>query len=216
MDVCGDTKIQEPIKYPKIKTLFKRDPETFNVVVGEFALSEFEYLSRCYWQVNEKIDGTNIRVHWDGEGVHFYGRTSKSQIPVPLLASLRDLFPPEKFKGLDPLCLYGEGYGADIQKRGSNYLPDSTSFRVFDVRCGEWWLKTCDVEDVRKKLNILAAPLLYVNNLRGIELEVGNGFKSAIGTANAEGIVVRPTQQLFTRHGERVIAKLKTKDFNQG
>jgi len=186
--------------------------QTFKVIPGEFALPEFEYLENCDWQVDEKIDGTNIRVYWDGEMVRFHGRTLRAQIPTHLLSTLQDLFPPDIFRPLDPICLYGEGYGAKIQKGGGNYLPDSTSFRLFDVRCGDWWLRTCDVADIAKKLNILRVPLLYVSSLRTIS-DVGVSFGSAIGVAEAEGVVLRPAQQLFTRKGERIIAKLKTKDF---
>lgn len=212
MAIVDSTKTEVPIEYPKIKTLFKRDPETFKIIEGEFTLPEFEYLRGCQWQVDEKIDGTNIRVYWDGETVRFYGRTSRAHIPTHLLETLQNLFPAEKFSGRDPICMYGEGYGAKIQKGGGNYLPDSTHFRLFDVRVGDWWLKTCDVESVAKSLNILRAPLLYVGPLGNLA-DVGKGFDSRIGNARAEGIVLRPTQQLFTRRGQRIIAKLKTKDF---
>ena len=212
MAIVDDTKTGVPIEYPKIKTLYKRDPKTFKVIPGEFTLPEFEYLLGCDWQVDEKIDGTNIRVYWDGAEVRFLGRTSRAQIPTQLLEILQDLFPSTRFSHQDPICLYGEGYGAGIQKAGKDYLPDSTHFRLFDVRCGDWWLKTCDVEGVAKSLNILRVPLLYVGTL-GTITSVGDGFNSRIGNAQAEGVVVRPTEQLFTRSGARIIAKLKTKDF---
>ena len=34
-------------------------------------------------------------------------------------------------------------------------------------------------------------------------------------TAKAEGLVLRPSVQLFNRKGERIITKVKTKDFIQ-
>ena len=54
-------------KYHKIMTVFKRDPETKykTLLMGEWALPEFEYLCCNPWVFTEKIDGTNIRVNWD-------------------------------------------------------------------------------------------------------------------------------------------------------
>ncbi len=41
-------------------------------------------------------------------------------------------------------------------------------------------------------------------------------FPSKIGTATAEGVVARPIETLFDKRGERVIIKLKTRDFVAG
>ena len=38
-------------------------------------------------------------------------------------------------------------------------------------------------------------------------------LKSTFGDFMAEGIVVRPTVSLYTRSGNRIIGKIKTKDF---
>jgi hypothetical protein len=50
-------------------------------------------------------------------------------------------------------------------------------------------------------------PLEQVVNL------VRDPFPSMLGTAIAEGIVARPIGTLFDRRGERIIIKLKTRDF---
>ncbi|KKL53664.1 hypothetical protein LCGC14_2273140, partial [marine sediment metagenome] len=48
-----------------------------------------------------------------------------------------------------PITLYGEGYGARIQKGGGDYRKGGdVSFRLFDVLIGETWLRRVDVEDV--------------------------------------------------------------------
>ena len=49
-------------------------------------------MKNCDWEFTEKVDGTNIRVHWDGHTVEFGGRTDKAQIPKPLLERLETLF----------------------------------------------------------------------------------------------------------------------------
>ncbi|MEA3446494.1 MAG: RNA ligase family protein, partial [Bacteroidota bacterium] len=120
-------------EYHKIQTVFLRSPESRykNLMEGEWALPEFEALKDIEWVWTEKIDGTNIRIMWDGKIVRFGGKTDNAQIPVFLLNVLQDTFTAEKMNAVFPdatnVCLYGEGYGAKIQK-GGNYLPNRTDY----------------------------------------------------------------------------------------
>ena len=129
-------------QYHKIKTVFSRDPETKyrTLLEGEFATPEFKYLQNNDWIWTEKVDGTNIRVMFEGEDIAFGGKTERAQIPAPLVNKLNEMFLPqiEKFREHFPdgICLYGEGYGAKIQKGGGNYRPDQ-GFVLFDVRIGD-------------------------------------------------------------------------------
>ena len=206
-------------KYHKIHTVFKRDPKTKyrTLLMGEYALPEFEYLAYNQWVFTEKIDGTNIRVGWDcTEQVRFGGRTDRAQIPVFLLDKLQDLFPPAKFGALypeTPMTLYGEGYGAKIQKGGGNYIPDGQDFILFDVMVGGNYLERHNVEDIAEKLGIEVVPIHYVGSLLQAITMAERGFPSAVGTQTAEGLVMRPQTELRTRRGGRVIAKIKYKDF---
>ena len=84
------------IEYPKIDGPFVRDPKG-KVILGQWRLPEFEYLKDNLWAWTEKIDGTNIRIGWDGEKVEFGGRSADSQMRTDLLIRLQELFPPEKF-----------------------------------------------------------------------------------------------------------------------
>ena len=61
--------------YGKIQTVFKRDPETkFRTLLdGQFSLPEFEYLRSNTWTWTEKVDGTNIRIQWNGNTYHVGG-----------------------------------------------------------------------------------------------------------------------------------------------
>ena len=209
-------------KYPKIQTVWTRDPETkFKTLIeGEWARPEFWYLSECPWLWTEKIDGTNIRVQWSPEdGVRFGGRTENAQIPAFLVSVLQDLFGVEKMLKAYPetsMCLYGEGYGARIQKGGGNYISDGVSFILFDVHCGDVWLQWSDVVDVASTLDIDVVPVVGQGGpVDAIDMTRG-GFASRIGTAQAEGLVMRPLVDLQNRRGDRVIAKVKTKDFGGG
>lgn len=178
-------------------------------------MPEFAYLSRCEWLLTEKIDGTNIRVIWDGEKVRFGGKTDNAQMPIFLLDKLVELFPADKFAEYDPMCLYGEGYGAKIQKGGGNYIADGVDFALFDVLIGEWWLKWEDINDVASKLSIDVVPTIEDHGLPlhdAVEL-CKRGLQSSFGDFQAEGIVARTLVDLKTRRGDRIMAKLKCKDF---
>ena len=80
--------------YPKIDTVFKRDAaRRFIIIPGDYSTPEFEYLADTPWGWTEKVDGTNIRLHWDGSEVTIGGRTDNAQVPSPLVANLRPLLP---------------------------------------------------------------------------------------------------------------------------
>ena len=201
-------------EYHKIETLLDRDEKTFKVQIGKWRLPEFAYLAENAWLFTEKVDGTNVRVMWDGRQVRFGGKTDAAQMPTFLLARLQDLFPPEKLAlvfGEASACLYGEGYGAKIQ--GGKYKADGVNCVLFDVLVDTWWLERDNIEDVATKLEVQVVPMLRVGTLlEAIEM-VRGGSDSTWGNFRAEGLVVRPKVTLFSRKGERLLGKIKTRDF---
>lgn len=208
-------------EYHKIDTLFERDPATF--IVDETKLKKPVLGTIREWDVTEKIDGTNIRVMLSESGeVSFGGRTDNAQLPADLLMVLFKMFPAERMREalwLDGVptqaILFGEGYGAGIQK-GGTYRPDK-SFILYDVLAGgKWWLDKDAVEDVARKLRADTVPYLGRMTLNEIVALVREPFGSQIGTGVAEGVVARPIETLFDKRMERVIIKLKTKDFVKG
>lgn len=208
------------IVYPKIESIFKRDDKTHKFVEGKYTLPEFEYLKDNHWLFTEKVDGTNIRVIWNHETKEllFRGRTDGAQMPMFLLEKLHVLFPYDIFPKVYPdvsMCLYGEGYGAKIQKGGGNYIPDGVNFILFDVMILGWWLKRNSVRDIAKKLNIRIVPSFGIGKLSDAIRYCKCGFHSAVGNRWGEGLVLRPLVELRTRRGDRVITKLKTKDWEK-
>ena len=206
-------------EYHKIDTLFERD-ERFVVDVNRLKKSVIGTIS--VWDVTEKIDGTNIRVMLGEDGtVQYGGRTDAAMVPADLIKYLMLTFPAESLRAafwIDGVptsaVLYGEGYGAGIQKGGS-YRSDK-AFILFDVLVGgKWWLDWDAVCDVAIKLNIDRVPFWGRMTLDEIVNLVQPGFASMIG-GQAEGIVARPIETLFDKRGERLIIKLKTKDFKPG
>ncbi len=204
-------------EYHKIHTVFERDPKNKcrTLLEGQYSLPEFEYLSHNQWTWTEKVDGTNIRVMFRGGEVSFGGKAERAQIPAPLVNRLNAQFDRERliaaFDG--DACLYGEGYGAGIQKGGSNYRP-TQGFVLFDVRVGDGWLQRHDVVDVARKLDVEIVPVVGGGTLPSRVEKVRDGTNSFWGGFPAEGIVARPATELCTRDGDRIITKLKFKDFS--
>lgn len=221
------------IEYPKIETLYNRDPKTFKVT-DELRMAEFGLVPQ--WHVTEKIHGTNIRVEWDGEVVKYAGRTSEKveEIQGGILPILVNVFTPatltevfgclgdEKNPSSFPLVtLYGEGCGPGIQKGGGNYAKQK-AFVLFDVLVGKYWLEPEDITDVATKFGIQEAPHLGMMTLDEIRYLCAAGLRSQLALKNgneayhgAEGVVCRTVPGLMTRYGTRLVFKLKVEDFPQ-
>ena len=221
-------------KYHKIQTIWDRDPETkFKTLIeGQWARPEFEYLQANDWHLTEKVDGTNIRVTVqdpDHDTIYYGGKTDAAQIPPHLMSYLEDTFTLEKMRKAFPdirwpgyATIYGEGYGAKIQKGGGLYFPDgkSVGFILFDVNVSGVWLERRNVEDIAEKLQIPVVPIIStatlhdaVNIVRRRYIDALLSSEVAEGRREIEGLVMRPTVNLFDRLGRRIISKLKVKDF---
>ena len=208
------------IEYHKIQTVYLRDAETKykTLLEAQYTEIEFEYLASNRWVFTEKVDGTNIRVMVSlaGDPITFRGKTDNASIPASLERRLEERFLTQRDRLYeifpDGVCLYGEGYGARIQKGGGNYRPD-VDFVLFDVKIGESWLSRDSVEDIAEKLNIDHVPIIGRGTLPEMVAMARTGFKSRWGDFAAEGIVARPAVELVGRNGRRIITKIKTRDF---
>jgi hypothetical protein len=189
--------------YPKIETLFERDPVTFKVIPEKFRNDAYKLINE--WEWTEKIDGTNIWVSF-GEvsrpindiyhkviykaqdstqyDVKYGGRTENAQIPKGIIEYLNDHIDSEKLYemfGNKPVVFYGEGYGPKIQC-GDGYA-ETQKFIVFDILVGGnsgysgYWLKRSDIEDICSKLGLDVVPLIdmikYFGNTKLTSIELG-------------------------------------------
>lgn len=208
-------------EYHKIETLFNRDEKTKKLIQGSYRNDTFEYLKDNIWQFTEKVDGTNIRIYWDGHRVSFGGRTDNAQIPAHLINRLNDLFGGEtneqlfeqKF-GECEVELFGEGYGIKIQNGG--LYRDDVDFILFDVMINGNYQPRESVEDIAKYFGIDIVPIVLEGTLQDGVDYVLNNRKSIVAKngAEIEGVVGRPKMELNDRTGKRVIVKIKYRDFN--
>jgi ATP-dependent RNA circularization protein (DNA/RNA ligase family) len=207
-------------EYNKIDTVFERDVNgTKKLIKGQFRSKAVEYLANNQWLFTEKIDGTNIRVHWDGHRVEFGGRTDRAQIPATLVTYLNDTFGgdaneelfEQKF-GENEVILFGEGYGSGIQK-GGLYRSD-VSFILFDVLVGETYLERENVEDIAKTFNIDVVPIIGTGTIEEAVNIVLTKPTSTIGKAPMEGIVARPIVEMKDRMGIVLSRRLRCVTLN--
>lgn len=215
------------MEYPKIETLYDRDEKTRKVITTKTRLPEFDNIKR--WWLTEKIDETNIRILLSPEGsIRFRGRTDNAQLPALLITYLENTFKLEKMQSVFPhtinsqIILFGEGYGEKIQN-GGNYRK-GVAFRLFDVMVDQWWLEPANVEDIAAKLGIQNPPALgLIDSLPTSTADLADilghdgksitAFQDGGVGRRAEGIVARTCPLLLTRRGDRLMWKLKFRDF---
>lgn len=210
-----------PFIYPKMQSLFKRDMDNDGVII-EGSYSKDEFRNIVYWDITEKIDGTNMRIIYDAKtkNLEFRGRTDNAIIPTKLLDYLNKQFKILKFKKVFKgeniqVILFGEGYGGYIQ-HGNKYRKD-ISFILFDVWISGWWLKPKDVENIAIQLGIDYVPPLGFRTISEIIKLVKSNPKSklAIEDIVMEGIVARSLPLVLFRKGNLVMFKLKVKDYKK-
>lgn len=208
------------IEYNKIDTVFERDVTGSKKLIEEKFRSEaVEYLANCQWRFTEKIDGTNIRIHWDGHKIAFGGRTERASIPSHLINKLNEMFLTNEVEelfeqkfGEKEVLLFGEGYGIKIQK-GGNYRPD-VGFILFDVMINGNYQSRETVEDIAKCFGLEIVPIIMQGTIQEAVDFVKTKPNSTIGTAKMEGVVGCPLVEMRDRCGKRLIVKIKVCDFD--
>lgn len=208
-------------EYHKIDTLFKRDNDgTKKLIIGEYRSPAVEWAKDCLWLFTEKVDGTNVRVHWNGHRVSFGGRTDAANMPGPLMDELGRIFGGEsnaqifeQLFGDKEATIYGEGYGGSIQK-GSSYRA-TQSFIAFDVMVGEWFLDRESASEIVKAFGCGIVPLVLSGSIMDGVNYVLDAPKSIVaeGDRIMEGIIGVPSTRVLDGRGKRMIVKIKGEDF---
>lgn len=201
------------------QTMEKIKRQSFRI--GDYACPEFGNVRQ--WRVDEKVDGTNIRLIYKDGNIKIGGRTDFAQLPVHLLDFLQKTFYCERFaqifleKEEDPypnVVIFGEGYGRKIQAAGGNYRSD-VSFIMFDVWVNGWWLERESVERIAKGFGVDCVPTLGIWDEAKIVEYVKSKPLSTISHVPQmmEGVVCRSEPLMLFRNGKPMMWKLKTKEF---
>jgi hypothetical protein len=214
--------------YPKINSLWKRNPKGNLVLPGQFASRAIRDLKDAVWYWAEKIDGMNIRFYWDGARVHLGGRTDNAQFSDHIRNSLMALIDIDAWRaefGDTHVIVFGEGYGAGIQKGGG--YRDTPGFITFDIQMGGHWgiNQSCpfighgSMSAVAHRLGFDVVKTLDCTTVLDAWDKMENRFyESTYPGHELEGIVGRPEQPFYLREAVRmtpVMCKMKYVDVDQ-
>lgn len=206
---------------PKIYSPFKRATEGPNknkLKEGEWYESAFATLQDASWRWTEKLDGTNIRIHWDGIRRSIAGRTERAVLAQDLVAWIDEQLPEELFEqkfGSTPVTLYGEGVGPGIQAGGGKYSAVK-KFILFEVLLGGVWRTNETIDEVAEAFGIERAPFEFISDIETAIDVVADGYKSNYGDFYAEGLVGVPVDGFLRFNGSRIMMKIKHCDFFLG
>jgi len=205
------------MKYPKIHSLYKRDPNTHKFL-DEYSKPEFASCSHRPWDVQEKIDGMNIRIYiQDNKIIDIEGRTDEAFIPPKLLKWLQRDELREAIEALEmnTIILFGEGFGSGIQS-GGIYRKDQAMI-LFDTYGSQRWGTREEVTSIAEALGMetpyrigrmtMQEAIDYVKSKP-------NGWYGS-GSYPIEGVICRsePLVRYNKHSADPIMFKLKCKDF---
>lgn len=177
-----------------------------------------------YFTKNILVHNTNIRIEYDNRDLcygpwrGFTGRTGKSILPNRMFLYLEEKFKlsllEKVFNEAKNAVLFGEGYGAKIQKGGGLYREDN-GFILFDVYIDGWWLERESVEQMAHELDCKCVPVLPFDTMEeGISYVLSKPQSLITETPKiAEGVVAKSDPLMLFRNGNMIAWKLKVIDF---
>ena len=210
------------IEYQKILTLYKFSMDTYefvNIIHDEYV----DYLKDLVWLISEKVDGMNIRVHYDGHRVEWNGRTDKANLPKEVEQLLQTTFGDseiifEQLFGEKDVILFMECYGGKIQ--GGLY-GGAERLIGFDVMINGEYIDKRNIEGIFNRFNV---PCVEFGEVKGLKTVV-DMVKDAIsspeknisklcekGTTVIEGYVCVPKCRIYDNQGNRIIVKIRVRD----
>ena len=224
------------MEYPKINSLWKRQGWYFDekekkdsskqefrqsFIEGDYACPEFGAINS--WMIDEKVDGTNIRIFWepgDPFSPNFGGRTDNAQLPTALLLHLQHTFTrhklEEQFPNVRKAILFGEGYGPKIQGVGGRYRKD-VSFILFDTWIDGWWLEKSSVLEIACALDIehtINQKIMTTNEVVDFVKSRPLSYIAEDKTLVMEGVIARSYPLMLFRHRHTpIMFKLKVREF---
>ena len=207
--------------YPKTYGPYSRfdgkEYHKYPAKVFGWAQPAFQYLKDVAWDYEEKLDGTGMRIIYDGvlKLLEVVGRTNKAEFPEKLIVFADDLLNYKLLKFIETfadnnITFYGEGIGSGIQN-GGNY--GENRIVIFESRYNGKWMPKSVTNEWCELLG-----LEYIKCRGSAPLErcidfVRQGVKSDYFDGFAEGLICRPSFPLYDSYGERIVCKIKHKDF---
>lgn len=188
------------------------------------------YLEEIYdnmmFEAKEKVDGSNRFFYWDGNRVEVFGKSektefSKTELELYDLEELERRF-EDKFGREVEVQVFFELVGK--HGNGMIYNTDKNEhlMLVFDVCVNGTWLQWLDVEDVAIYLGLNAVPYNGHMTIKEAVQKVRQGmvssvpglFKAGREGVEAEGLVICSANRFRDYKGNRLIYKIKARDYD--
>ena len=175
-------------------------------------------LSQAGWCFKRKLDGQNMRVRWDGEQALWNGKSDKFSCGSDLSDYMNHTFLEELFEekfGRDcEVYLFGEHMGPKVQ--GNELGLQESEFVLFDVRINGYWQSQFSIEDIARFFKIHTC-YDFMGDLdeystTGTLIELINAVEQG-KFKDWEGIVALPQVECRNQRGDRIVCKIKTRDY---
>lgn len=178
------------------------------------------YLAEQPWGYSRKVDGENIRIQWNGEQVLWNGKSNNFQCGAEFTEYMNNTFLEEIFEekfGRDKVVtLFGEHMGPKVQGNELGLKKDEVV--LYDVNINGTWLSKVDVVEIAGYFGFdVPTVFRYMPHGQGptklrelIQMCADGKFK------DWEGIVATPLVEMRNQKGERVIVKIKNRDYLRG
>lgn len=227
--------------YDKILAPLARDTAKSKYVdIMKFSRPEFEMLANVKWNWTLKIDGSNVNVIWDGERVSYVGHTEKTQFNDRTKKFLDETFCTseaetvfEDLYGEQPVKISMEFVSKDMNQNYGYVDGAVFVFDIFNGSTGKVWTSEETLDAFVSKFegsNVFVAPFIgYMNIWNAIDVvkayeviwnrhpekwKSEDKIKNPLGPYVIEGLVGRLPYELFDNNGNRVITKVKCKDYD--
>ncbi len=178
-------------------------------------LEAYPILKDISYVIQEKIDGTNIRISFKDGKMTLGSRNSElpeGQDHMGLLGALETVAPVLDYMKQFDITLFGELFGEGIQNR-IKYGKKRILF--FDVKKDGEFLSFNDFMDVFAGLSRFIVPIVGIADSLQEALNWNCEIKSEICDSQAEGIVIKPIQKNYVRNDELFYLKKKSDKFKE-
>lgn len=176
---------------------------------------------QCY--ALEKVHGTSTHLAWTWASSNPLRLFSGGEKPEAFakvfdLPALEETF-RKQFPETD-LIVFGEGYGGRCQGMKDTY-GGKLQFIGFDVKIGESWLCVPDAFEICATLGLEFVPYVIIPATIPAADAARDAYSVVAGRRGCgwnrarEGVVLRPTIELRSNNGERIIAKHKGEAFSE-
>lgn len=197
----------------------------------EHFLGVFPEIADCEYVLQEKIDGTNLRVHITKDNIMFGSSGQEFTLEQAKHFNLRGFIEEnpvfmDKFKLIqryigdrdDSYTLYGEYFGRGIEKRIPYWKEKEKDIKFFDIAFNDELLPPAVFEDMMKSYgmeSMMVPVICYVKGLKAA-LDHPTVFKSKLADAEAEGCVIKPYRTIFDDNDSIFYIKHKNQKFLDG